>query len=402
MDNIFISMGKSTLRDAQEAGTAAATEALSRLNNHPPKFALIFATAGYNQQTILDSIHKVIGNIPSSGCSGEGIITPAGSDESSTAVGVMLFAGEQINFYNYINQGLKNDSYKCGQQLADAYDSFYQQQPASPNKFGTILVFPDALTVNTSELFRAFNTTFKTKPLILGGTTGDMMQLKQTYQYHNGKIYSDALSAIFIVGVYDIDWLISHGCEELGFEHTVTKADKNCVVTIDDESAWVVMQKYIPTHPTEYKAEDFFHFCLGEIQHFDKPFPDQLLIRTPMGLIAETGALTFSVEIPEETKIHIVRRDPEMIANKVVAAFKELLARNQGKKILAVLQFDCAGRGRVIYGNNLNKLIFEPLQKLVDPSVPWLGFHTYGEIAPIFGRNLYHNFTAIISVIFDK
>lgn len=163
------------------------------------------------------------------------------------------------------------------------------------------------------------------------------------------------------------------------------------------------MQKYIPTHPTVYKAEDFFHFCIGEIIHFDNPVCDRLLIRTPMGLVDdESGALTFSVEIPEGTKILLTRRDPQVIAAKVIAAFEELLQRNLGKKILGVIQFDCAGRGRVIYGNNLNKLIFEPLQKLIDASIPWLGFHTYGEIAPIYGKNLYHNFTAIIGVIFDK
>ncbi|MCL5260388.1 MAG: FIST C-terminal domain-containing protein [Gammaproteobacteria bacterium] len=402
MENTLISIGKSCLRDAKEAGIDAATEALAGLKNLPPRFALIFATAGYNQEELLKSITQIIGDIPSSGCSGEGIITPSGSDESSTSLGIMLFAGDKINFHNYICQNLKKDSYGCGEDLAKAYDSFYQQISSSANKFGTILVLPDSLTVNITALFKAFDTTTKTKPLVLGGTAGDMMQLKKTYQYHNGKVYSDALSAAFIVGEYEIDWLVSHGCEEIGVEHTVTKADKNCVLSIDDEKAWAVMQKYIPTHPTEYKAEDFFHFCLGEIHHFDKPIPDQLLIRTPMGLAPGTDGLIFSVEIPEGTDIHITRRDPEVIAEKVITAFKDLLQRNQNKKILGVLQFDCAGRGLVIYGKNLNKLIFEPLQKLVPATTPWLGFHTFGELAPLFGKNFYHNFTAVIGIIFDK
>lgn len=402
MENAFISMGKSNLMEARKAGIAAATEALTNLNNRTPKFALIFATAGYNQEQLLNGITQVIGNIPSSGCSGEGVITPTGSDESSTAVAIMLFASDKISFNSFICCDLQTASHQAGQKLAIAYDSFYQQNSPTLNKFGTILAFPDALTVNTSELFRAIDSSLKNKPLILGGTTGDMMQLKKTYQYYNGKVYSDALAAVFMVGEYEIDWVVSHGCEEIGFEHTVTKADKNTIVTIDDEKAWLVMQKYIPTHPTVYKAEDFFHFCIGESIHFNNPVDDQLLIRTPMGLIDETGALTFSVEISEGTKIHITRRDPQVIADKVIAAFKELLERNAGKKILGVLQFDCAGRGRVIYGNNLNKLIFEPLQKLVAPTIPWLGFHTFGEIAPIYNKNLYHNFTAIIGVIFDK
>lgn len=396
METTIVGVGKSIVGNAKEAGIEASQNALKELNGSLPVFALIFASAGYDQEQLLSGITQVIGNIPSSGCSGEGIITPEGSDESSAAVGIMLFAGDKIKFNTFICEGLKENSYKCGEILAKKINE------CSSGKSGTLMIYPDSLTVNITELFSSFTDFLKTKVLILGGTSGDMMQLKKTYQYHNGKVYSDAIAAVFITGEYEIDWLVSHGCEDIGVEQKITKSDKNCVIEIDDAKAWNVLKSFLPAYPEKLTAEDAFHFCLGEVHKFDEPIGERLVIRTPMGLVEETGALKFSIEIPEGTLVHLTRRDPPVIAEKVLTAFKELLERNKNKKVIAVLHYDCSGRGRVIFGDELNNMIFTPLQKLLPSNTPWLGFHTYGEIAPIGGKVLYHNFTAVIGIIFDK
>lgn len=396
MEQTIVGVGKSIIGNAKEAGIEASQKALKGLKNASPVFALIFSSAGYNQEQLLEGIISVIGNIPMSGCTGEGIITPEGSDEGSAAIGIMLFSSNKIKFENFIIEGLEKNSYKCGEILAKKINE------SKGKEKGTLMLYPDSLTVNITEVFRAFADFLKVKILILGGTTGDMMQLKKTYQYYNGKVYTDAIAAVYITGDYAIDWLVSHGCEEIGLEQTVTKTDKNCIIKIDEESAWDVLRKYLPSKPEKLNAEDAFHFCIGEVHKFNKPLGEQLVIRTPVGLIDKTGALKFSVEIPQNTKIHFTRRDPQVIAQKLLIAFKELLERNKNKKVLAVLQYDCAGRGQVIYGDNLNKMIFSPLQKLLPPTTPWIGFHTYGEIAPIGGEVFYHNFTAVIGVLFDK
>jgi hypothetical protein len=397
----LIGVGKSNLGDAKEAGAEAVKKALQQLKGAQPTFAFIFASAGYHQDELMAGITAVLGNVPSSGCSGEGVITPEGADEGSAVVSVMLFSGNKIKFNNYLLENFKDDSALCGKEIALKFNDTCKKEKLSAANNGTLVVLPDSLNGNITVLLRALSANIKDVPLVLGGTAGDLMQSKKTYQYHNGKAYSNAISAVHFWGDYDFDWLITHGCEEIGVEQTVTKADKNNIIKIDNKSAWDTLREFVPRKPTVFKPEDAFHYCLGEVIDFPAPVGTQLLIRTPMTANLETGALQFSVEIPEGTRVHLTRRDPQAIADNVLAEFKKLLDRNKDRKVLAVLHFDCAGRGQVIYGNDLNGMIFTPLQKML-PGVPWIGFLTYGEIAPINKQILYHNFTAIIALLFEK
>ncbi|MCL5261212.1 MAG: FIST C-terminal domain-containing protein [Gammaproteobacteria bacterium] len=396
MSDALFGVGKSILGDSLGAAKEAAQNALSKLKGKEPTFALMFATTGYDQNLLMQGFVQVFGNLPMSGCSGEGIITPSGSEEGSCVVAIMLFSGSEFKVCNFLTTGLKDNSYKCGEEIAESFN----QCPISAK--GSLMIFLDSMTANVTKVFEALEKKLTWKPLILGGTAGDMMKFQKTYQYHNGKVYTDAISAVLLPGDYQIDWLVSHGCEEIGFEQTVTKSDKNAIVEIDNQPAWEVFRKYLPGNPDIFKAEDAFHLCLGEVHKCDEPYGEQLIIRMPVGLEKKTGAVKFSVEIPIGCPIHLTRRDPQSIAENVLNAFKGLLERNKDKKVLAVFQYDCAGRGKVIYGDMINTVLFKPLQQLLDPDTPWIGFHTYGEIAPIGSKIFFHNFTAVIAVLFDK
>jgi hypothetical protein len=396
MSDFIIKVGKSNIGDPKLAGKEAAQKALNKLKGAMPIFALIFATTGYDQDKLLQGINQVIGDIPSAGCSGEGIITQEGSDENSCAVGVMLFSGDKLQLHNYLTKGLKKDSYSCGQALAKEVNAYGKNQNT------VLFIFPDSMTANTTEVIKALEDNLETPTVILGGTAGDMLKFKKTYQYHDGKVYTDSISAVCIKGDYEIDWLVSHGCKEIGIKQVATKTDKNLLVEIDGEPAWDVFKEYLPGKPDAMSAEDAFHLCLGELHRMKDPCKDQLIIRMPVKLIPETGAIQFSVEIPEGTSIHLTRRDPKIIAEKVINDFRELLKKNKNKKPIAVFQFDCAGRGATIYGDEFNSAVIKPLQAMLDADIPWIGFHTYGEISPLCGKVFFHNFTAVIAVLFEK
>ena len=67
-----------------------------------------------------------------------------------------------------------------------------------------------------------------------------------------------------------------------------------------------------------------------------------------------------------------------------------------------MLHFDCASRGRQLFGSRATESIVTPLQDVFRPDVPWIGFHTYGEIAPLGGRAHFHNFTVALCAIYEE
>ncbi len=398
----MFSVGKSKLSDSKKAGADAASQALEQFKSSKAKLALVFATASYDQKELLKGIKDIVGNIPLIGCSGEGIITyGAGSDESGFAVGVMLFKeDDSTSIETFKSKGLKKDSTKCGKEIAKSVLKEYQGNNA------LLLIFADSMTINTTHVLKIFNKEFLKKDiLVLGGTAGDMMKFKKTYQYFNGDVYEDTIVALLFQGNFDLEWMVSHGCQSVGLKQIVTASCENSLQEVDGKPTWEEFRGYLPDNPKDFKAEDAFHLCVGELYVDEETKKEELIIRMPVGMDKKTGAVQFSTEIPKNTTIHFTRRDPNVIAIKAIESFKALLDQNKKKEILAVFQFDCAGRGRVIYGESLNQMVIKPLQEMIGKEVPWIGFHTYGEIAPLKPNLIpvfFHNFTIVLGIVFKK
>ena len=67
-----------------------------------------------------------------------------------------------------------------------------------------------------------------------------------------------------------------------------------------------------------------------------------------------------------------------------------------------MLQLVCGGRERTLWGGCAAAEIVAPLRKVLGPKAPGIGFHTYGEIAPIEGRPYYHNYTVALCALYEQ
>jgi small ligand-binding sensory domain FIST len=65
-----------------------------------------------------------------------------------------------------------------------------------------------------------------------------------------------------------------------------------------------------------------------------------------------------------------------------------------------VFQLDCAGRGKVFLREGQKLQLLETLRARIGPDVPWLGFYTFGEIAPVGEHNCFHNYTVVLTTIY--
>jgi hypothetical protein len=98
----------------------------------------------------------------------------------------------------------------------------------------------------------------------------------------------------------------------------------------------------------------------------------------------------------------MTRRDPDRIRRSVMKSANELAARRPRQRPNLVLHFDCAGRGRIIFGERATEMAITPMQEILGRDVPWLGFHSYGEIAELGGTAYYHNYTVVLLAVYDR
>ena len=95
----------------------------------------------------------------------------------------------------------------------------------------------------------------------------------------------------------------------------------------------------------------------------------------------------------------MTRRDYEKLSSGIDRAAEDIRAQLGGKRPGLMLQFDCAGRGRIFLREEQKLKLLERLRQQVGSSVPWLGFYSFGEISPVGEHNCFHNYTVVLLAI---
>lgn len=389
--------GQSVKREAKAAGAEAAEQAAQGLHGATASLAIVFATCGYSQEEVLDAVRQRLPGALLVGCSAEGVIAHHTSHEHEHAVTVMAVASSQMRFAGYQIEGYSVDSKARAQELA-----------AMISKDGTsdlvgVVLLPDGLTGDCTLLLSELQQLLGRNVGIVGGTSADAMEMKRTYQYCGTRIASDSVVALAIRGRGQLRFAVSHGCEPIGLDRVVTKADGSWVYSIDDLPAWQVLKEYLGEDTEDLNADGIAHVCLGEQTNEKAPgFDSPLIIRVPLKLDKENGALFFpGGGFTNGKRIRLTRRDPTRVRRSAENTAKLIASWGDGAKPALMLQFDCAGRGRVLFGTCVADEIVKPLQQQLGDNVPWVGFHTYGEIAPLEQQARYHNYTVVLAALYD-
>jgi len=380
---------------SERAGRAAAQAALEQLGAAgAPDLAFVFATAAHDQQALLGGVRQVVGDVPMLGCSGEGVIVRDSSDEGTFAAGVMLVQSASARFQTFSAGGDGADPRACGAAIADRVRAADMPDPRA------LIVLPDGLVGDCSEFLRELHAQLP-ELLIVGGTSADAMAFERTFQYHDWTIQSHGVTALLIGGDVEVDVAVSHGCSPIGLRREVTRSDGGWVREIDGRPAWDVFKEYLDGDPQDLAADGMAHLCIGEpLDDAASAGYDRHIIRAPLALDKKDGSLFFPGGLQTGGSIQLTRRDPAKIRASATSCARAIHERHAEPPAF-VLQFDCAGRGQILFGSTAVHDVVRPLQGELGTELPWLGFHTYGEIAPLDGRPFFHNYTVALCAVYD-
>ncbi len=391
-------VGKSILANAAAAGREAASRACAALAGAAPDFCLVFGTSGYDQAALLSGVRAVTGSARLSGCTGEGVISAGDSDERDRAVSVLAVKSDALTFTPFLVRDYAPDPVAAGSELARQVNA-----AAGEDALG-LLLFPDGLVGNCTQFLRALEGGLARALPLVGGAAGDAMTFDATTQYLDAEAATGAVAAVLVAGRGELVVQVSHGCQTVGLERMVTSAEGGWLHTIDGETAWAVYRDYLDGDPQDLNAEGIAHLSLAE--SLDPAASDEygeFIVRTPLQLDHDTGALFFpGGGITAGTPVRIARRDPVRIREAGRASAQRIAEAHAGRAPALVLQFDCAGRGRILFGADVADEVVRPLQEALGPVAPWIGFHTYGEIATLQGRSYYHNYSVALCAVYER
>ncbi len=390
-----IGIGTSQALSAQDAGRAAAEQALTPLGGAADLF-IVFSAAGYDHRELLDAIGAQSPGAQVVGCSGEGIIARDMCNEGPHVVGVMAMRSDAIRAETCLVPGYADGSAEAGRELVRWAET------AGRGEGRLLIVLADGLSGNCTEMLEVLDQGLPGVPVV-GGTAADGMVLEQTFQFHGTDVVTGHVAAVLLCGDVEPVVAVSHGCSPLGLPRTITRAEGAWVHEIDGRTAWDVFKEYLDGEPEDLNADGVVHLCIGEPLSAELADGyDPYVVNTPLALDASTGALLFpGGRLHQGQRVQLMRRDPDKIERSARACADRIGAARPGADPCMMFQFDCAGRGQVMFGSMATRRTVKPVQAGFADTVPWLGFHTFGEIAPIGGQTYFHTYTVALCALYE-
>lgn len=392
-----VGVGCSVHRNPEEAGKEASHKALAQKGAGRPDFVFAFATVGYNQRILIRTIREAMSGAPLSGCSGEGIITQGMAAETNFGVCVMAISSDELRFDNVRVMNIAQRAGPAGERLAA------ELKPLLAADSIACFLFVDGLVFDFDPFREEFEKTLQGKQLpLFGGLAADNWTVKKTYQYHNDEVFSEGMSCVLMSGSGSIASGISHGCVPVGTRRTITRSKGNIIYEIDGLPALEALKDYTEEDWRTQWNKLSLNLCLG----FRTPEPmreeyGEFVVRYMVGKDDREGYVIIQSDVRPGTEFWMVRRDKELIRNGLQTISRQIKEKKSGGRTPGfVMQFECMGRGKVVFREQEKIELISSLQKDIGEDIPWIGFYTYGEIGPVAHYNCIHNFTAVVAAVY--
>ncbi|MCK5332388.1 FIST C-terminal domain-containing protein [Candidatus Parcubacteria bacterium] len=385
-------VGSSSNLDPSQAGKDACLQAIEGLKN--PKLLIVFSSSGYDQQEMLSAIREVSGDIPLIGCSSSGEII--GSGPLSKSVAIMAIESDSMNCVVAEGESIKPNPKEAGIKMANKLVE--QTEGAS---IDSVIMLIDVLTGNGADAVRGVNSVLGKDTLIVGGAAGDDFSFKETFVYLNDKVLPSSIVGAGFYGDNIMTVGVRHGWVPIGNPMKVTKSQGAIIEEIDGKPALSIYEDYFGEEEAKsLKNEALAKMALTYPLGMTTADNDELLLRAPISA-DDNGAITCAAEVPEgsEVRLMIGSKDEAIAAAKEAA--KNALENLNGKKPAGVIVFNCIARQKLFSRHAKDEI--DAIKEVLGKDIPVIGFYTYGEIAPINGKNdiicRFHNETAVITVI---
>jgi hypothetical protein len=384
-------VGISHQRNVAKAAQEAVNKAFLAAGTQEPDFVLLFASLGYNPEKLLQSVRQATGNCPLVGCSGQGIIVQGEADESSFSVAVMVIKSDELHFTTHLAHPQGNGSETLSfEQVGEALGHKIQRDmPADPI---ALFLFTDGLTLNFDRLAIGLQSTLQIQNFlpILGGAAGSNVEMQLTYQFCDDRVLTDGTVAALMSGTAQIAWASNHGCVP------ITRATDNMIYELDHKPVFDVLQQYFSPEEIDRWDRTMVSFCFGLKLQDEDEFTIRYLPRKDEA----AGAVMLQTEVTEGSSIWVMRRDQDLIFQGTETLAQSINGQLNGKSPKFIFQVDCYGRGKSILTEQQKQENLNQLQKTIGPDLPWIGFYSHGEIAPIGQKNLFHNYTLVLVAIY--
>jgi small ligand-binding sensory domain FIST len=373
----------------ESAVLEASLEAVGRSGADHADLAVVFVTGDARPRAheLLHVVRRVTGARAVLGCSGAGILTERREVEDGPAIAVLVVRDERLVVTPFLFEG-QGERPDLGAELAHRIGPTVAEG-------GCVLVLPDAMGCNPAALLGPLHETLGFVPVLGAVAAGAPMFVLHNTDGAEGALAGAALSGSTpVIGV-------AQGCTPIGEPYVITRAQANVIEHIGNRPALEMLGEAIRALPSAQerirRAGVFAGLAMDPAK---SPLArGDFLVRNLVGADQGSGALAVAERVRVGQTVQFQIRDAEASREDLSAMLDEVAARLGGRRPAFGCYFNCAGRGRGLFGipDHDVTLIRERLGEF-----PLIGFFGNGEFAPIGRQNFFHNYTGALVVFPER
>ncbi len=342
MPNVNVGVGLSREPDTPVAVQAALQDALRQARLEQAPWAFCFFTGAHlpRADAIRDTILQQAGCRALCGCSALGVLGRGEEVERGPGVAVLVGASPALEA---LSQILPGDGTGLA-QLAAADEMQGQTQ--------ALIVLPDSFRVDNTQLRDRLESELASIPVVGAGSTDDGT-LGISLQVGMEGVRSSSIALMGLSGKMDVAVGITQSCQAVGEPHFITQAKDYVLVELDGRPAlhsFIDQGKVLGIETFQQAAVQLlFGFPLDSQQ--PKFSGESCLVRPLAGFDQASHGLVVPYPFKPQSTMGFMHRNPDT-AERDMARMVEQTARRLGGPPDFGLYFDCAARGKGLYGRS--------------------------------------------------
>lgn len=403
---VIIKTGHSRNKDEKLAIKEAVGSVLDSIEA-PISFLVLFASPKYDAKKLMSAYNKLpkTKDVSMIGCTTAGEFSDSGFSKD----GLVCFAlsSNYVRAASSVVQKLSNNPKEKGKKcVKDAYKklnikfslasaAYLNKSPMSMINYKPVFIMPllDGLFSRPEDVMDGVLEAGGSFTPIIGGVAGDNGHFVKTYQFCNGKVYTDSLVLLAINSDLKVGFGYSHGYSKTNKKAVVTKAKGRFVYKINNNNAFEEYAKLIGVSGDELKKN--WTNLTVKYPLAVRDLRDGALMKFAMSF-TKSGALSCAADIPMDSTVVLMKSKKKTIVQATTSAIDEAIKNADSSSIAGGLFFDCVCRGLVLGDKGLeaNAALIKKYLK-----TPFAGFNTYGEEGYFGIKNsstVHHNETVLV------
>ncbi len=374
--------GKSSLRDACEAGREAAIAALGALRGRKPSLVIVFTMPRYDFSALLAGIRSITGETLLVGATGSGEIVREQYMGFGAGVGVLALASEAYQFGAASASRIRDELDNAGRKIARA-----SRAEAGDSPFAAVLLLADSLLGDLQQLVQGVYRVTGPKVPLVGGAAGDEQKFERTFVFHNDRVIEEGAVALWIGSDRPLQAVWQHGWRPIGVPMLVTRTEGTKIVEIGGRPAVAAYEEQLGLVPGELSAEKFWsksiYHPFGLLQSDGSTIIRLARSKTEQGELVIQGCVP-----PAGSAVQVMSGTTDLLLDIVERVASSALEINPEPGVLVT--FSCAARA-AIFGERAP----EESRRLqaAAGAIPVFGIYCCGEFVRTSGVLATHNAT---------